>query len=229
MKYEKVIEGVFLSRPNRFIAKVEIGGTEETVHVVNTGRMKELLVPGAAVFLAEGKNPERKTKYDLVGVSHNGGIVNIDSFAPNKVAAEFIPTLFPGVVLIRPETTFGKSRFDFYIEDKTDKIFLEVKGVTLRVGDEARFPDAPTERGAKHLMELIEAKKAGFRAAILFVVAREDTKSFSPNEKTDPAFAEALQKAAENGVEVFAADCAVTKDSLTVRRFLPVLTTKTRP
>ena len=225
MKYEKVIEGIFLSRPNRFIAKVAIDGAEETVHVVNTGRMKELLVPGAAVFLAEGKNPERKTKYDLIGVSHNGIIVNIDSFAPNRVAAEFIPTLFPGVTLIKPETTFGKSRFDFYAEDNRDKIFLEVKGVTLRIGDEARFPDAPTERGAKHLRELIEAKKAGFRAAILFVVAREDTLCFSPNEKTDPAFAEALRKAVENGVEAFAADCAVTKDSLTVRRLLPVSVT----
>ena len=227
MKYQPIIRGVFLSRPNRFLAKAEINGGVETVHVINTGRMRELLIPGAAVYLRESQNPARKTKYDLVGVCHNGGIVNVDSLAPNRVAAEFIPTLFPGATQIRPETAFGKSRFDFYVEDKTDKIFLEVKGVTLKIGSEARFPDAPTQRGTKHLLELIEAKKAGFRAVILFVVAREDTESFSPNEATDPAFATALRKAVANGVEAFAVDCAVTADSLTARRFLPVVLEKT--
>ena len=223
MKYETVVSGVFIERRNRFIAKVTVDGREETVHVVNTGRMKELLVPGAKVFLAEGKNPARKTKYDLVGVCYGNIIVNIDSFAPNKLAAEYIPTLFPGVMLIKPETTFGNSRFDFYAEDKQDKIFLEVKGVTLCVGDQAKFPDAPTKRGAKHLLELIEAKKAGFRAAVLFVVAREDAVSFSPNEETDPEFAAALQKAMENGVEAYALSCRAGENSLTAKKLIPVL------
>lgn len=223
MNYETVVSGSFIARPNRFIAKVTVDGREETVHVVNTGRMKELLLPGAKVFLAEGKNPARKTKYDLVGVRSGDIIVNIDSFAPNKLAAEYIPTLFPGVTLIKPETVFGNSRFDFYAEDNNDKIFLEVKGVTLRVGDKAKFPDAPTERGTKHLLELIEAKKAGFRAAVLFVVAREDAVSFSPNEETDPAFAAALQKAVENGVEAYALSCRADEASLTAKKLIPVL------
>lgn len=223
MKYETVVSGIFIARPNRFIAKVMVDGREETVHVVNTGRMKELLVPKAEVFLSEGKNPARRTKYDLIGVRHGDIIVNIDSFAPNRLAAEYIPTLFPGVTLIKPETTFGNSRFDFYAEDKTDKIFLEVKGVTLCVGDFAKFPDAPTERGTKHLLELIEAKKAGFRAAVLFVIAREDTLFFAPNEETDPTFAAALQKAVENGVEAYALSCRAGKASLTAEKLIPVL------
>ena len=223
MKYENVVSGKFLSRPNRFIAHVEIDGREEIVHVMNTGRMKELLLPGAEVFLCAAKNPERKTKFDLIGVRRfDGEIINIDSIAPNKVAGEFIKTLFPEANLVKPETFFEKSRFDFYIEDNFDKIFLEVKGVTLDVEGQARFPDAPTERGAKHLYELIEAKKKGFRACILFVLAMKGSSSFAPNFATDPKFAKALFEASEAGVEVFAVDCKVGKDEIFADKFIPV-------
>ena len=223
MKYENVISGRFKSRPNRFIAHVEIGGKEEICHVMNTGRMKELLLPGAEVFLCEGKNPNRKTKYDLIGVRRSDGeIINIDSIAPNKVAGEYIKTLFPEAKTIKPETFFDKSRFDFYIEDKNDKIFLEVKGVTLNIEGEARFPDAPTERGAKHLYELIEAKKQGFRAAVLFVIAMKGCSSFSANGATNPKFAKALFDAKENGVEIFAVDCKVTADGIFADKPIPV-------
>lgn len=223
MKYENVISGRFKSRPNRFIAHIEIDGKEEICHVMNTGRMKELLLPGAEVFLSAGKNPNRKTKYDLIGVRRGDGeIINIDSIAPNKVAGEYIKTLFPDAKLIKPETFFDKSRFDFYIEDKNDKIFLEVKGVTLNIDGEARFPDAPTERGAKHLYELIEAKKQGFRAAVLFVIAMKGCNSFSANSATDPKFAKALLAAKENGVEVFAVDCKVTENGIFADLPIPV-------
>lgn len=216
MKYESVSEGVFLSRPNRFIAKVLVGAAEETVHVMNTGRMKELLLPGAKVWVRRSSNPERKTKFDLIGVISDHGIVNIDSMAPNKVAAEYIPRLFPDCILIKPETIFGKSRFDFYIETPAEKIFLEVKGVTLKCGAQARFPDAPTERGEKHLRELVKAKEAGFRACVLFVIAMKGCLSFAPNSETDPKFAKALFEAREAGVEVFAADCIVTEDNIAI-------------
>ncbi|MBQ6699897.1 MAG: DNA/RNA nuclease SfsA [Oscillospiraceae bacterium] len=223
MKYENVISGKFISRPNRFIAHVEIEGKEEICHVMNTGRMKELLLPGAEVFLCPAKNPERKTGFDLIGVRRaDGEIINIDSIAPNKVAGEYIPTLFPGVKSVKPEKFFEKSRFDFYIEDKTDKIFLEVKGVTLNMEGEARFPDAPTERGAKHLCELIEAKRRGFRACVLFVIAMKGCKSFAANSKTDPGFAEALCKAHKNGVEIFAVDCLVTAEEIIADKPVPV-------
>ncbi|MBR3952621.1 MAG: DNA/RNA nuclease SfsA [Oscillospiraceae bacterium] len=223
MKYENVISGRFLSRPNRFIAHVEIGGKEEICHVMNTGRMKELLLPGAEVFLCEGKNPNRKTKFDLIGVRRfDGEIINIDSIAPNKVAGEYIKTLFPDAKTVKPETFFEKSRFDFYIEDNSDKIFLEVKGVTLDIEGEARFPDAPTERGAKHLYELIEAKKKGFRACVLFVIAMKGCSSFAANSATDPKFAKALFEAHKNGVEVFAVDCKVSADEIFADKPIPV-------
>ena len=151
MKYKKIIPARFISRPNRFTAFAEIDGRQEQCHVMNTGRMRELLVPGVEIFLCPAENTKRKTEYDVVAVRHGNEIVNIDSLAPNRVAAEYIPTLFPGCKLIRPETKFGNSRFDFYIEDSFDKIFLEVKGVTLNCAGEARFPDAPTLRGTKHL------------------------------------------------------------------------------
>ena len=227
MKYENVVSGRFLSRPNRFIAHVDINGKEEICHVMNTGRMRELLLPGAEVFLCEGKNPNRKTKYDLIGVRRTDGeIINIDSIAPNKVAAEYIPILFPAAKTVKPETFFDKSRFDFYIEDNNDKIFLEVKGVTLNVEGEARFPDAPTERGAKHLYELIAAKKAGYRACVLFVIAMKGCSSFAANAATDPVFAKALAEASSCGVEVFAVDCHVTEDEISPDRPIPVRISK---
>ncbi|MBQ7124291.1 MAG: DNA/RNA nuclease SfsA [Oscillospiraceae bacterium] len=223
MKYENVVSGRFLSRPNRFIAHIDIDGKEEICHVMNTGRMRELLLPGAEVFLSPGKNQNRKTKFDLIGVRRSDGeIINIDSIAPNKVAAEYISTLFPGAKTVKPETFFEKSRFDFYIEDNNDKIFLEVKGVTLNIDGEARFPDAPTERGAKHLYELIEAKKQGYRACVLFVIAMKGCYSFAPNAATDPKFARALFEAKENGVEIFAVDCKVTADEIIADSAIPV-------
>ncbi len=223
MKYENVVSGRFISRPNRFIAHIEIGGKEEICHVMNTGRMRELLLPGAEVFLCEGKNPNRKTKYDLIGVRRcDGEIINIDSIAPNKVAGEYIRTLFPGAKIIKPETFFEKSRFDFYIEDNSDKIFLEVKGVTLNIEGEARFPDAPTERGTKHLYELIEAKKKGFRACLLFVIAMKGCSSFAANSATDLKFAKGLFEAHENGVEIFAVDCKVSADEIIADNPIPV-------
>lgn len=223
MKYENVVSGKFKSRPNRFIAHVEIDGNEEICHVMNTGRMKELLLPDAEVFLCPAKNPERKTKFDLIGVRRSDGeIINIDSIAPNKVAGEYIKALFSGAKLVKPETFFEKSRFDFYIEDNSDKIFLEVKGVTLNIEGEARFPDAPTERGAKHLYELIEAKRKGFRACILFVIAMKGCSSFAPNSETDPKFAKALFEAYENGVEIFAVDCKVSADGIYADKPVPV-------
>lgn len=223
MKYENVISGKFISRPNRFIAHIDIDGKDEICHVMNTGRMKELLLPGAEAFLCAAKNPDRKTKYDLIGVRRGDGeIINIDSIAPNKVAGEYVKKLFPDAKTVKPETFFEKSRFDFYIEDNNDKIFLEVKGVTLNIDGEARFPDAPTERGAKHLHELIEAKKQGFRACVLFVIAMKGCGSFAANAATDPKFARTLFEAKESGVEVFAVDCKVTADEIIADAPIPV-------
>lgn len=214
MKYKNVVIGEFISRPNRFIAHVLVGGKDTVCHVMNTGRMKELLVPGATVYLQKASNPERKTQYDLIAVQHHGSVVNIDSMAPNKVALEYIPRLFDGVTYVRPETVYGNSRFDFYIETEKEKIWLEIKGVTLRNGNRALFPDAPTERGTKHLRELAEAKRNGFRAAVLFVIAMEGIESFSPNAETDPAFAAALSDAEKAGVEIYAVSCNVSPDEL---------------
>lgn len=209
-----MVTGEFVSRPNRFIAHVLVDGSDTVCHVMNTGRMKELLVPGVTVYLQRASNLERKTKYDLIAVMHEGSVVNIDSMAPNKVAPEYIPRLFDGVTYVRPETVYGNSRFDFYIETSEEKIWLEIKGVTLRQGTKALFPDAPTERGAKHLRELAEAKRNGFRAAVLFVIAMEGIESFSPNAETDSAFAAALSDAAKAGVEIYALSCKVTPNEL---------------
>lgn len=222
MRYKKVIPARFISRPNRFIAIAEVEGREEICHVMNTGRMRELLVPNAEIFLLPSENPARKTKFDLVAVRRENEIVNIDSLAPNKVAAEYIPTLFPSCKRIKPETKFGSSRFDFYIEDNFDKIFFEVKGVTLNRDGIAMFPDAPTLRGAKHLRELAAAKAEGYRAAVLFVIAMKGISSFAPNKETDPAFAAALSAAKAAGVEIYAVDCTVTPDSVTADNKIPV-------
>ena len=222
MGYKSVISARFVSRPNRFIAVAELDGREEICHVMNTGRMRELLVPGAEIFLLPAENPARKTKFDLVAVRRGDEIVNIDSLAPNRVAAEYIPTLFPGCKLIKPETKFGNSRFDFYIEDNFDKIFLEVKGVTLNRDGIAMFPDAPTLRGAKHLRELAAAKAQGYRAAVLFVIAMKGIFSFAPNRETDPDFADALSEAARAGVEIYAADCRVEPDFIAAENKIPV-------
>ncbi len=216
MIYENIVQGIFLERPNRFIAYVEVDGVRETVHVKNTGRCKELLQPGAVVYLEKSANPDRKTAYDLVMVQKGERLINMDSQIPNKVVEEWLykKQLFHDLVFVRPETKYGKSRFDFYIETASEKIFLEVKGVTLEEDGVVRFPDAPSERAVKHMEELIEARKAGYRACVLFLVQMKDVKYFAPNCDTHPEFGEVLCRAAEAGVEVFAYDCHVTKASI---------------
>ena len=229
MRYANIIPGVFLSRPNRFIAKVLVEGVEETVHVKNTGRCRELLVPGCQVWLERSDNPARKTLYDLVTVEkplEGGGtkIVNMDSQAPNRLFAEWAAAgqFRPGLTLLRPETAWGRSRFDFYWEAAEKKGFVEVKGCTLEEDGLALFPDAPTLRGAKHLRELAACREAGYEAAVCFVIQMAGMSAFSPNDRTDPEFGRALRAAAGAGVKVLAVECAVTQDSLTMTRLVPV-------
>ena len=218
MRYERIYEGIFLERPNRFIAYIEIDGQVETVHVKNTGRCKELLQPGAKVFVQKAANPERKTQWDLIGVKKGDRMINMDSQIPNKVVEEWIRAgnLFENVTLVKPETTYGKSRFDLYIEADGRKIFMEIKGVTLEEDGVVRFPDAPTERGVKHLQELIQAKQDSYEAYVFFVIQMKDVKYFTPNMATHAAFGEALKEASEAGVKVLAYDCEVTKESIEI-------------
>ena len=225
MQYENIRPAVFLSRPNRFIAKVEIDGREETVHVKNTGRCKELLVYGRTVWLEEGKNPNRKTKYDLIAVDKDGLLVNMDAQAPNKVFAEWAQSgnFVSGLTLLRPETTWGKSRFDFFWETGERRGFVEVKGCTLEEDGFCRFPDAPTERGVKHLNELAACMAEGYEAAVCFVIQMEGMKQFSPNDATHPAFGDALRAAHAAGVQVLAVGCHVEPDSLTITHAIPVV------
>ncbi|MBQ4565936.1 MAG: DNA/RNA nuclease SfsA [Oscillospiraceae bacterium] len=226
MKYHTVIPARFLSRPNRFIAKVELDGREETVHVKNTGRCKELLIPGNTVYLALGENPKRKTKYDLIAVEKQPGLlINMDSQLPNAAAAQWLPKsgLFSEKAVIRREVTYGASRFDLYVEDGLRRAFLEVKGVTLEEEGLASFPDAPTERGIKHLRELSASLAEGYEAYVLFVIQMKGIHGFCPNEKTHPAFAAALREAAAAGVQVLAMDCLVTPDSMVVDQPVRVL------
>ena len=230
MQYRAVKKAVFLSRPNRFIAQVALEGAEETVHVKNTGRCRELLVPGAAVYLSEGSNPARKTRFDLVAVEKARPgrpplLVNMDAQAPNAVFREWAEGggFVPGLTLLRPETTWGRSRFDFYWEAGARRGFVEVKGVTLEEDGHARFPDAPTQRGVKHLEELIACQEEGYEAAVCFVIQMAGMGNFAPNDATHPAFGAALRRAAEAGVRVLAMECAVTPDTLTVTAPVPVL------
>lgn len=222
MKYDKVISGKFISRPNRFIAKVEVDGTEETVHVKNTGRCRELLVPDAKVYLSVSDNPARKTRCDLIAVEKvRGGkplLINMDSQLPNGATAEWLNNcgLFSENAVIRREVAFGKSRFDFCVDDCGKKTFIEVKGVTLENEGVALFPDAPTERGVKHLNELVECVKEGYGAYVLFVIQMKEIREFRPNDAMHPEFGNALRNAAENGVKILAADCTVTPDSMVI-------------
>lgn len=220
MQYQTVKKAVFLRRPNRFIAQVAMEGAEETVHVKNTGRCRELLVPGAAVYLAEGKNPGRKTRYDLIAVEKGERLINMDAQAPNQVFGEWAAAdgFRPDLTLMRPETTWGNSRFDFYWESSKSgrKGFVEVKGVTLEEGGAVYFPDAPTERGVKHVEELMACRAAGYEAALFLVVQMEGVAFWSPNDRTHPAFGEAVRRAAAAGVEILCRDCRVTPDSLTM-------------
>ena len=222
MKYGKMVKGIFLSRPNRFIAKIEIAGKEETVHVKNTGRCRELLPPGAEVWCEVSNNPNRKTKYDLITVRKVDRLINMDSQAPNAAAMEWLLSGGLGQVEdLKPETFHGYSRFDFSFTLDGKPCLMEVKGVTLENDGVCAFPDAPTERGAKHLRGLTQAVKDGYTAFVLFVIQMPDVKYLHPNDKTDPAFGAALREAAENGVNVLAMDCAVTEDEMHIR--LPVL------
>lgn len=233
MTYQSIHRARFLARPNRFIAKVELNGREETVHVKNTGRCRELLLPHATVYLEAASNPARKTPYDLVAVEkqREGApplLVNIDSQIPNGVAAEWLPHshLFSPAAVIRREVTWGGSRFDLYVEDGDRRAFVEVKGVTLEKEGLAYFPDAPTVRGTKHLNELTAAVAAGFEAYLLFVVQMKGVTAVLPNDSTDPAFGAALRAAAAGGVSLLAVDCTVLPDRITADRPLPVILPK---
>ena len=225
MQYQHVKEGRFLSRPNRFVARVLLDGAEEVVHVKNTGRCRELLLPGVKVYLALGDNPQRKTRYDLIAVEKGPLLVNMDSQATNRVFGEWAGAghFRAGLTLLRPETVWGNSRFDFYWEDTSGRRgFVEVKGVTLEENGHARFPDAPTLRGVKHLEELARCRAEGCEAAVCFVLQMGGMKDFAPNDVTHPAFGDALRRAAAGGVNVLAMECAVTPDSLTITRPVPV-------
>ena len=220
MHYQKIHPARFLARPNRFVARVELAGREELCHVKNTGRCRELLVPGAVVYLEESGNPSRKTKYDLVAVEKGDRLINMDAQAPNQVFREWVRegNWVPDLTLLRPETKYGASRFDFYWESPGRRGFVEVKGVTLEEDGVVRFPDAPTLRGVKHLEELAAARAAGYEAAVCFVIQMQDVRWLEPNDATHPEFGAALRRAAAAGVEVLALDCAVTPDSLALRR-----------
>jgi sugar fermentation stimulation protein A len=223
MKYANIHRGEFLTRPNRFIAHVNINGQEEICHVKNTGRCKELLIPGCTVWVTKSDNPLRKTKYDLIAVQKGSRLINMDSQVPNKAAEEWLRAGgLKGLTLLRPETRFENSRFDFYFEQKTVKGFLEVKGVTLEDNGIVRFPDAPTQRGVKHLQELVDCRKKGFSSYVLFVIQMEGVKRFEPNWDTHPAFGEALITAQNAGVHILAYDCKVTPDSLTINHKVQV-------
>lgn len=225
MRYENITEGRFISRPNRFIAYVDIAGAKEKVHVKNTGRCKELLTQDAIVYLEKSDNPERTTAYDLVAVKKGGRMVNMDSNAPNKAVYEWLlqGQLFPGLITVKPESAYKNSRFDFYVETEDEKIFLEVKGVTLEKENAAYFPDAPSERAVKHVEELMEAVKEGYAAYIILVVQMEAVDFFAPNTDTHPAFGAALNRAREAGVRILAYDCRVTADSMEIADPVPVI------
>ena len=220
-------EGIFLRRPNRFIAEVMVDGRLEKAHVKNTGRCRELLLEGVPVLLEPSGNPSRKTKYSLINVMKNGQWVNMDSAAPNVVVEEMVREgrLFSDVTRVRREKTFRHSRFDLYVETGTDparRIYIEVKGVTLEEEGVARFPDAPTERGLKHIRELEEAVREGYEAWIVFVIQMKGVTRMEPNMRTQPAFGEALVKAREAGVRLAAFDCIVKRESLKTDRPIPV-------
>ena len=218
MKYKNIVPGVFLARPNRFIAHIEINGKEEICHVKNTGRCRELLPPGAKVWCEKSDNPARKTGFDLITVQKGHRLINMDSQAPNAAAKEWLEKGGLGQIeSLKPESRHGDSRFDFSFTKDGKTCFLEVKGVTLENDGICAFPDAPTTRGAKHLRELTQLVKAGYGAYILFVIQMVDVKYLHPNDITDPDFGSALRDAAQAGVQIFAMDCDVTPNSMTLR------------
>ncbi|MBE6926165.1 MAG: DNA/RNA nuclease SfsA [Ruminococcaceae bacterium] len=218
MFYKNIVPGRFLSRPNRFIAHIEIDGQDTVCHVKNTGRCRELLTPGASVWCEKSDNPTRKTGYDLIAVQKGARLINMDSQAPNKAAQEWLAGGGLGrIENLRAETYYGSSRFDFSFEKGEKRCFLEVKGVTLENGGICAFPDAPTERGTKHLRELTALAKEGFGAYVLFVIQMSDVSYLHPNDDTDPVFGAALREAAKTGVQILAMDCLVTSDTMTIQ------------
>ena len=225
MRYTNVSRCKFLERPNRFLARVEMEGQEVLCHVKNTGRCRELLNPGAVVYLQKSDNPNRKTGYDLIAVEKGEMLINMDSQIPNYVAAEWLRkgSLFPEDTNIQMEKRYGNSRFDIYAEAGERKAFLEVKGVTLEVEGQARFPDAPTERGVKHVRELMGCVQDGYEAYLLFVIQMTGIQSFAPNWDTHPAVGSALQEAAHAGVQILAYDCQVRPDEIVLDQPVPVL------
>lgn len=220
MEYSNIVAGRFVSRPNRFIAYADVGGQTCICHVRNTGRCRELLVPGAEIWLEKSNNPARKTGFSLVTVQKPTGngpiLINIDSQAPNKAFEEAAARLFPQFTSLRREVTYGGSRFDFLLESASEKMLVEVKGVTLENGGIARFPDAPTERGVRHVRELVSALEHGYRACVFFAIQMKGVHAFAPNDATDPAFGKALREAANAGVGIIAYDCEVNPGSMSI-------------
>ena len=224
MRYEHMVPGRFLARPNRFIAQVELDGRVETVHVKNTGRCRELLPPDARVWCQHFESTTRKTAYDLIAVQKGKRLINMDSQAPNKAALEWLRSGGLGKLEdLRPEVTVAGSRFDFAFTKDGRPCYLEVKGCTLETDGVCAFPDAPTERGTKHLRHLTQLAREGFGAWVLFVIQMEDVKYLHPNDGTDPAFGQALRAAKEAGVQILAMDCAVTPETMVIRREVPVV------
>ena len=224
MRYEHMVPGRFLARPNRFIAQVELDGRVETVHVKNTGRCRELLPPGARVWCQHFESTKRKTAYDLIAVQKGKRLINMDSQAPNKAALEWLRAGGLGKLEdLRPEVTVAGSRFDFAFTKDGRPCYLEVKGCTLETDGVCAFPDAPTERGTKHLRHLTQLAREGHGAWVLFVIQMEDVKYLHPNDNTDPAFGQALRAAKEAGVQILAMDCAVTPETMVIRREVPVV------
>ena len=228
MIYNRIVEGKFIRRSNRFVAEVEIAGIRETIHVKNTGRCRELLLPGVEVFLEKADNPERKTPYDLIAVQKERPgksplLINMDSQIPNAVAQEWLQKsgLFSSTAVFKREVTHNNSRFDLFVTDGKRKVFIEVKGVTLENNGQALFPDAPTLRGVKHLQELTRALEEGFEAWVFFVIQMKEIKTFSPNDAMHPEFGAALRRAASAGVRILALDCQITPDS--IRADAPVM------
>lgn len=219
MHYENIVKGEFISRPNRFIANVLIDGEIHKCHVKNTGRCRELLVPGCEVWLEHSKSEKRKTEYSLITVNKSGKLINMDSQAPNKAVEEWLERggLLPDIKLLKREQKWGDSRFDFYFETENEKAYAEVKGVTLEENGVVMFPDAPTERGVKHVKELCRLKEKGFSAYLIFVIQMKDVKYFTPNIKTHKEFADALIEAEKAGVKIVAVDCFVSDDTMEIR------------
>lgn len=231
MKYNNIYKAIFIDRPNRFIAHVQLNGNIETVHVKNTGRCKELLINGCTVYIEKSDNPFRKTAYDLITVEKNISgkstvMINIDSQAPNTVVEEWLKkgNLFSKNADIVREKKYGDSRFDFYIKDQEIETYLEVKGVTLEENSIAFFPDAPTERGVKHINELIRCRSNGLEAYLMFVIQMKGVHQLRPNDLTHPEFGNALRKAAKAGVKLITYDCIVTEDSIEIDEEIPLIT-----